>query len=240
MSHSGPVKYNARLPTLETKRSLCLKRPSPHYPSSDQCRSNIQLSRFYSRFSDLASTVTDRPQLEEIDPTAVAADNNISKDLEPDCSEKENIPPQEDSSVNESSQTGHKKFIDPKEFRPLFKAKPRKNIRKNRKMKATDTPQKEQIGKEKQAKKRQMETKISCANKKGKGVRKVLQDSSTSESDSSMMLEGDGAMTDGFDENSDGDTIPVAKNQLENITRDPVKGECVRVEFQGKKNSLSG
>ncbi|KAG5870576.1 hypothetical protein JTB14_029723 [Gonioctena quinquepunctata] len=54
MSHSGPVKYNARLPTVETKRSLCLKRLSPHYPSSDQCRSNIQLSWFYSRFSDLA------------------------------------------------------------------------------------------------------------------------------------------------------------------------------------------
>ncbi|KAG5892697.1 hypothetical protein JTB14_011157 [Gonioctena quinquepunctata] len=76
------------------------------------------------------STVTDRRQLEEIDPTAVAADNNISIDLEP---EKENIAPQEDSSVNESSQTGNKKFIDPTEFRPPFKAKPRKNIRKNRK-----------------------------------------------------------------------------------------------------------
>ncbi|KAG5894038.1 hypothetical protein JTB14_037883 [Gonioctena quinquepunctata] len=123
------------------------------------------------------STVTDRPQLEEIDPTAVAADNNISIDLEPDCSEKENIAPQGDSSVNESSQTGHKKFIDPTEFRPPFKAKPRKNIRKNRKrgrsMIATDTPEKEQIEKEEQAKKRPMETKLLCANKEGKGVRKV-------------------------------------------------------------------
>ncbi|KAG5878604.1 hypothetical protein JTB14_004901 [Gonioctena quinquepunctata] len=227
MSHSGPVKYNARLLTLETKRSLCLKRLSPHYPSSDQCRSNIQLSRFYSRFSDLASmarrklprkiaahteegsyidfspsTVTDRPQLEDIDPTAVAADNNISIDLEPDCSEKENIAPQE---VNESSQTGHKKFIDPTEFRPPFKAKPRKNIRKNRKrgrsMIATDTPEKEQIDKERQAKKRQMETKILCANKRGRDVRKVLQNSSTSKSDTSMILESGGAMTDEFDEN---------------------------------------
>ncbi|KAG5878835.1 hypothetical protein JTB14_003599 [Gonioctena quinquepunctata] len=123
------------------------------------------------------STVTDRPQLEGIDPTAVAADNNISIDLEPDCSEKENIVPQEDSSVNESSQTGHETFIDPTEFRPPSKAKPRKNIRKNRKrgrsMIATGTPEKEQIEKEKQAKKRQMETKILCANKKGNGVRKV-------------------------------------------------------------------
>ncbi|KAG5886278.1 hypothetical protein JTB14_002772 [Gonioctena quinquepunctata] len=102
-------------------------------------------------------------------------------------------------------------------------------------MKATDTPEKEQIEKEKRAQKRQMETKILCANKEGKGVRKVLQDSSTSESDASMILESDGAMTDEFDENSDGDTIPVAKNQLGNLTRDPVEGEFVLVEFQGKK-----
>lgn len=104
---------------------------------------------------------------------------------------------------------------------------------------ATDTPEKEQIEKEKQAKKRQMNTKILCANKKGKGVRKVLQDSSTSESDTSMILESDGAMTDEFDENSDGDTIPVAKNQLGNLTRDPVEGEFVLVEFQGKKREFT-
>lgn len=219
----------------------------------------------FTEIDFLPSTVTDRPQVEELGLTTVAANNDVSIDLEPDSekennapqknlsmneysldfTEKENKAAQENSSINDSSQTSHKKFIDPTEFRPPIKAKPRKNVRKNRKkgrsMIPTDTPEKEQIELEKQARKRQadMKTKVGCANKKGKTVvRRVLQDSSTSESDTSMILESDGAMTDEFDDNSDIDSIPIAKDQLGNLSRDPVEGEFVLVEFQGRKDKI--
>ncbi|XP_074038819.1 uncharacterized protein [Leptinotarsa decemlineata] len=53
-----------------------------------------------------------------------------------------------------------------------------------------------------------------------------------------MILESDDALTDVFDGNSDEDTIPIAKNQLGNLTRDPVEGEFVLVEFNGKKDKI--
>lgn len=195
----------------------------------------------------LPSTVTDRPQQDEIDLNSTAVDTSntskVANDATPDVLEKENTQSQEnlstvmDISQNTLQEAEKQQFIAPSDFRPPVKAQPRKNIRKNRKkgrsLIATDTPEKEEIFREKQAKKRRSE--IEKRGKKGmkKTVRKVLQDSSTSESDSSMILESDDVMTD---EDSDENNALNVEEELGKLARNPVEGEFIVVQFQGKKN----
>lgn len=62
-------------------------------------------------------------------------------------------------------------------------------------------------------------------------ARRVFEDSSTSESDHSMVLES----SDVSDENSDEENVPNAKEQLGQLPRDCIKDEYVLVEFKEKK-----
>lgn len=50
-----------------------------------------------------------------------------------------------------------------------------------------------------------------------------------------MVLESDDVMTD---EDSDRENVQKVKDRLGQLTRDPVEGEFILVEFQGKKNFI--
>ncbi|XP_055922503.1 uncharacterized protein LOC129953377 [Eupeodes corollae] len=161
----------------------------------------------------LPSSVTDRPE-----PTENEEFNHTEKNKESE--EIGNIPPTE--------------FVSPSQFKPPIKAKPRTNNRQNKKkgrsLIATDTPEKEEIL---QNKIRKVQPK-----KKQKTVRKILQEISTSESDSSMVLERDDIMTDEDSDKTD-DINDIENNEQlepEDPIRDAIPGDFILVEFKGKRN----
>ncbi|KAL3287565.1 hypothetical protein HHI36_002032, partial [Cryptolaemus montrouzieri] len=95
----------------------------------------------------------------------------------------------------------------------------------------TDNPEKDKIERERSVKKRLKEIK-NKSNENIKTVRKMLEDSS--ESESSMILESDDVMTD---KNSDEVNMQCAKEQFGKLTRYPIEGQ-VLIEFRGKKDEV--
>lgn len=137
----------------------------------------------FTEIDFLPSTVTDRPILEENNSNCRPVDesntSNITISMTSDVLEKENTQPHEHSSTateilqNKSQKTNEEEFITPADFRPTLKGQPRKNSRKNRKkgrsLIATDTPEKEEIARENEAKRRRLEIRKDVVKK---GVKK--------------------------------------------------------------------
>lgn len=122
-------------------------------------------------------------------------------------------------SISTLAEDKNKHFVSPKEFRQPLRAAARKNARQNRKKKrsliATDTPEKEQLAMEKEAKKRKVPNK----------TKRVILESSSSDSETSVVLESDS------EESEEG----VPEIITFSLNRQPLPDDFVLVEFESKK-----